>query len=225
MIARLLRVDVETLPTIPASVDGLSLSKEYVSIHSTAVVDVEFEYVAFSEQGPTLRLTYGEYEPGDFLRERYMPDSWAFDTRPIARTRHGRPIRISRSTMHSPGRPSQSLTFDVRFQDEHFGYVVTRGKPGTLTPHEVMLAEQLIDAIHLHSHQANPLVINASMSCAANVAFFDDEYRLLVSMRDGAETDMRKAIDNGTREADLQILSEVQQAMLRLAKQRPKACP
>src|SRR5205085_1804851 len=71
------------------------------------------------------------------------------DDRPVGTTPGRRTFRIVRTKLGTIG---------LVFNDEHFAYIVQHGFALELsqTPHELALAEQLVDAVHLTTRQLNP---------------------------------------------------------------------
>jgi hypothetical protein len=142
-IASQLHVEIRNLPTVAATIDGLQLRDGYVLIDRTGSrqPNAFFEYASSPQESLFQWFRIG-------ITSRAAPKR---DNRPIGHTPGGRPFRIVRTRLGTIG---------LVFNDEHFAYIVARGIGDDLsqTPHELALAERLVDAVQLRTRQVNPPV-------------------------------------------------------------------
>jgi hypothetical protein len=141
LIAEMLHVDLQAVPTIASTTDGLQFQKGYVLLDRTGSNQptAVFEYASSTGQSPFQALHL-------VIAPHAAPKH---DDRPVGTTPDHRTFRIVRTKLGTIG---------LVFNDEHFAYIVQRGLDANLsqTPHELALAEQLVDAVHPMTRQLNP---------------------------------------------------------------------
>jgi hypothetical protein len=141
MIAGLLRVDAQAVPTLAESTDGLQFQKGYVLLDKTGTNQptAVFEYASSPGQS--------SFETFHLVIAPHVAPT--HDDRPVGTTPSNRTFRIVRTNLGTIG---------LVFNDEHFAYIIQRGFSADLsqTPHELALAEHLVDAVHLTTRQLNP---------------------------------------------------------------------